>query len=137
MDGLKAGIYAGIFVLITCLGAGVYTLYTKVGTLEKEKGELSEKLKTSADTNASLKSQLQVQQLVEEGFAQLAGNLNEIKQNVGKTTEVKTNVIREIIKTDSCSQSRVPSGAECVLKPSLCANPNTVRLGGASSGATP
>ena len=119
---LWAGVIAGCLFL--CLAAGCYTLYQKTQTLETKITSLEKDLETSKNANDSLNNQLEVQLLVQKGFSELAGKLSDIRENVGKETEVKTNVIREIIKTDNCSQSRVPAGTECVLKPSLCAGGN-------------
>ena len=134
MGNLK--LWAGVIIgcLLLGLGTGCYILYQKTKTLETEIGYLKKDLENAKNANDSLNNQLEVQLLVQKGFSELASKLSDIRENVGKETEVKTNVIREIIKTDNCSQSRVPAGTECVLKPSLCAGGNQTGFNSSSSG---
>lgn len=129
---LLGGVIVGCLLL--GLATGCYTLYQKTQALETKIGSLKKDLENAKNANDSLNNQLEVQVLVQKGFSELAGKLSDIRENVGKETEVKTNVIREIIKTDNCSQSRVPAGTECVLKPSLCAGGNQTGFNSASSG---
>src|SRR5574343_19191 len=118
----QAKLWAGVVLgcLLLCLSTGCYVLFEKVQALQATNESLTKDVERATEANKSLEGQLKVQTLVQQGFAQLAGDISNIRQEVGQKTEVRTNVIREIIKTDNCSQSRVPSGAECVLKPSLC-----------------